>query len=365
MSLSRIGKRFGKFWAIEDVSLDIAAGEFVSIVGPSGSGKTTALSIIAGFERPSQGRIDVGGQDIGRLPPNRRNIGMVFQRYALFPHMSVHKNIEFPLRMRGVTSNKDARDRVEEIIDLVHLNGLSDRLPHELSGGQQQRVALARALVFDPPIVLMDEPLGALDKKLRETMQYEIKRMQERLGATVVYVTHDQEEALTMSDRVVVMKRGRIEQVGTPDNLYRCPRTAFVADFIGSINFIPATVGSIDDMTIRASIGDRTAALQAPRNDENKTLREGDACQVAVRPEHIELTPATKTDCALTGTLESVIFAGAQKVGVVRLALSDGIALRARLAPGQDAKFKRGMSVGAKVRADGVLIYPVDKVGSP
>lgn len=213
--IDRIGKVYGSQTAVGAVTLDVPAGEFLSILGPSGSGKTTLLTMIAGFESPSAGRIIIDGRDVTAVSPDRRNIGMVFQRYALFPHLTVAENIAFPLKMRGV--RKDLRaERVGRALDLVQLPDYAKRYPHELSGGQQQRVAVARAIVFEPPVLLMDEPLGALDKKLRESMQIEIKQLQRRLGATVIYVTHDQEEALTMSDRIAVMAKGQLAQLGTP-----------------------------------------------------------------------------------------------------------------------------------------------------
>ncbi len=217
LSLVGLEKHFGSVRAVTSLSLEISAGEFVSLVGPSGSGKTTALNMIAGFEGPSAGKIVIGGRDVTHVAPNRRGIGMVFQKYALFPHLTVHQNIAFPLRMRGRSNKTRIATRVEEMLELVQLSSYGERYPQQLSGGQQQRVALARALAFEPPVLLMDEPLGALDKKLREAMQFEIKRLQERLGATVVYVTHDQDEALTMSDRVAVMAGGELMQFGPPD----------------------------------------------------------------------------------------------------------------------------------------------------
>ncbi len=316
--LRGIQKRYGMAWAVQQADLDVDAGEFVSIVGPSGSGKTTLLTIIAGFEMPTQGCVLVGGRDITSLSPNRRDIGMVFQKYALFPHMTVRQNIEFPLRMRKRSRSGPPGDQVDEMLDLVQLQAFSDRYPHQLSGGQQQRVAVARALIFGPPVILMDEPLGALDKKLRESMQFEIKRLQEKLGTTVVYVTHDQEEALTMSDRVVVMRDGRVEQIGRPAELYAEPRTPFVADFVGSINFIPATVVSTNADVVTVTTGpDTILTLDASRGEAVKT---GDMLQLAVRPEHITLHgSADKGSSLLAGTLDNVVFAGSTVMVFVQL----------------------------------------------
>ncbi|TIM63288.1 MAG: ATP-binding cassette domain-containing protein, partial [Mesorhizobium sp.] len=233
-----IEKRFGALSILSDLSLDVAAGEFLTLLGPSGSGKTTLLMILAGFVRANAGSITVGGEEIITMPPHKRNIGMVFQNYALFPHMNVFHNIAFPLKQRRVSAAETA-ERVERALDLVQLKGLGERRVDQLSGGQRQRVALARAIVFEPRIVLMDEPLSALDKGLREHMQIELRNLHRRLGMTTVYVTHDQREAITMSDRIAVMNAGRIEQIDQPEVLYARPKTKFVAGFIGESNFIP------------------------------------------------------------------------------------------------------------------------------
>lgn len=238
IKLDKVTKRFdGKVLAVDEVTLDIAAGEFFSLLGPSGCGKTTSLRMIAGFEHPDSGRVQVGGRDITDLPVHRRDMGMVFQSYALFPHRTVAENVAFGLRMREVPKPEIAR-RVQAALSQVALTGMEDRKPGQLSGGQQQRVALARALVVEPPVLLCDEPLGALDRKLRQQMQFELKELQKRLGVTLVFVTHDQEEALAMSDRIAVMNKGKVEQVGAPTEIYERPRTRFVADFIGEINIL-------------------------------------------------------------------------------------------------------------------------------
>jgi putative spermidine/putrescine transport system ATP-binding protein len=238
IKLQDVTKTFdGKVVAVDAVTLDIAAGEFFSLLGPSGCGKTTSLRMIAGFERPDSGRVHVGGQDITDLPVHRRDMGMVFQSYALFPHRTVAQNVAFGLRMRDVPKAEIDR-RVASALAQVALTGLEDRRPSQLSGGQQQRVALARALVVEPRVLLCDEPLGALDRKLRQQMQFELKELQRRLGVTLVFVTHDQEEALAMSDRIAVMNHGRVEQIGAPTAIYERPRTRFVADFIGEINLL-------------------------------------------------------------------------------------------------------------------------------
>ena len=233
IQLRNLTKRFGGPAAVDDISLDIPAGSFVSLLGPSGSGKTTTLNLIAGFLTPDAGDILFDGQPVSNIPSHKRNIGMVFQSYALFPHMTVAQNIQFPLRMRTSLRGEAAKRRIADMLDLIGLSQLEGRYPRQLSGGQQQRVAMARALVSSPRLLLMDEPLGALDKKLREQMQVEIKRIHRTVGTTIVYVTHDQSEALTMSDIVVVMNHGRIAQIGAPRELYDAPANVFVADFLG------------------------------------------------------------------------------------------------------------------------------------
>src|SRR5688572_12513830 len=241
VELVGLSRRFGEVLAVDRLSLRMGSGECVTLLGPSGSGKTTTLMMIAGFVRPTTGEIYLGGQAITRRPPFKRNVGMVFQNYALFPHMTVFENVAFPLRMRRLRRG-EIEAKVGQALDLVRLTGYEARYPRQLSGGQQQRVALARALVFNPPVLLMDEPLGALDKKLRQQMQLEIKHLHEQLGITVIYVTHDQEEALVMSDEIVVMRNGRIEQIGTPRGVYDDPRNNFVADFIGEANVLDGTI---------------------------------------------------------------------------------------------------------------------------
>ncbi|MCC5987104.1 MAG: ABC transporter ATP-binding protein [Pararhodobacter sp.] len=239
LSFQAVTKRYGSTSALESFSLDVAAGEFVTLLGPSGSGKTTALNILAGFTEASEGEVYIGGRPVGALPPERRNVGMVFQNFALFPHMSVFDNVAFPLRMRKVP-RREIGAKVGKALETVHLTGLTDRKPGALSGGQRQRVALARAIVASPPVLLMDECLSALDLKLREELRDEIRRIHATLGTTVVFVTHDQSEALSMSDRVAVLNEGRLCQVDRPDSIYDRPASRFVADFIGRTNILPA-----------------------------------------------------------------------------------------------------------------------------
>jgi putative spermidine/putrescine transport system ATP-binding protein len=277
IQLLDLEKRYGDVTALAGVSLDMPAGEFVTLLGPSGSGKTTTLNAIAGFLQPDNGRILVDRSPIETVPPHRRNIGMVFQNYALFPHMTVEANIAYPLKRRKV-AKQELRRLVAESLALVGLDGMDKRYPRELSGGQQQRVALARALVFRPRVLLMDEPLGALDRRLRASLQLEFKRIHRELGITFVYVTHDQEEALTMSDRLAVMDQGRILQVGSPRDIYERPAERFVADFIGETNFIAATVIGTENGTAMVDFGSgRAIAATLPdgmRPAEGDELRD-------------------------------------------------------------------------------------------
>ena len=246
LELDGLVKSYGSVRAADQVSLDVHQGEFVTLLGPSGSGKTTLLMMVAGFVAPDRGRVVLDGQDLTRVPPYSRNLGMVFQDYALFPHMTVFDNVAFALKMRRVDGGS-IRRQVLETLSVVHLDGLENRYPSQLSGGQQQRVSLARALVYRPRLLLMDEPLGALDKKLREAMQIELKHIQQQVGITVLSVTHDQEEALTLSDRIAVLNRGRLEQVGAAGELYESPNSRFVADFIGETNFLDITVTALEE----------------------------------------------------------------------------------------------------------------------
>src|SRR6476646_3597934 len=284
LELHRLTKRFGDFAAVDDLSLDIAAGEFLTLLGASGSGKTTTLRMIAGFEPPTSGEILMAGTPIAALPPFKRDINTVFQHYALFPHMSVRENIAYGLRMRRVPA-AEREERVTKALAMVKLDQLGARSPRQLSGGQQQRVALARALVNRPRVLLLDEPLGALDLKLRKEMQLELKHLQTHLGITFVYVTHDQEEALTMSDRIVLMRQGRIEQVGTPRELYDRPGSRYVADFIGETNLLPGTVVESAGGAVALRMGGVTL-----RGLSDCLLAAGSEAWLTVRPEAIALS---------------------------------------------------------------------------
>jgi putative spermidine/putrescine transport system ATP-binding protein len=294
--LERLSKSFdGIRRAVDGVDLAIAAGEFFALLGPSGCGKTTTLRMIAGFETPDEGRIHVGGADVTEVPVHRRNLGMIFQSYALFPHRSVAENVAFGLRMRGL-ARRDIADAVARALRQVALAGYEARRPAQLSGGEQQRVALARALVVRPPVLLCDEPLGALDRKLRQSMQFELKQLQKDLGVTLIFVTHDQEEAMAMADRIAVMNAGRIEQAGTPADIYARPRTRFVADFIGEINLF---AGEWRDGAFRLPSG-----VVLPGNGMGRT----GAGTIAVRPERMRFVPAG--EAVLSGTIESANYLG-------------------------------------------------------
>ncbi|MGI6853967.1 ABC transporter ATP-binding protein [Mesorhizobium sp. 1B3] len=298
-------RRFRSVVALDDLCLDIAAGEFITLLGPSGSGKTTALNILAGFDRATSGEVVIGERAVGALPPEKRNVGMVFQSFALFPHMSVFENVAFPLRMRKVNSS-EVKARVFRALEMVQLTGFGDRRPAALSGGQRQRVALARAVVAEPPVLLMDESLSALDLKLREELQEEIRRLHRDLGTTVLFVTHDQGEALTLSDRVALMNRGRICQLGTPDALYDRPANRFVADFIGRTNIVP-----VDGDGHNASVGLETVAEHA--------------VALSIRPEKLRRVRG-QGDIVFDAVVQDVAFKGATME--LRLRTSSGLILR-------------------------------------
>ncbi|WP_172291977.1 ABC transporter ATP-binding protein [Pseudoruegeria sp. HB172150] len=285
LQLSGVNKTFGDFTALDRIDLDIEQGEFVTFLGPSGSGKTTTLMIIAGFEDATRGAITIGGHSLAGLAPQERNIGIVFQNYALFPHKTAAENVYFPLQMRGVKKAAGLA-KAEEMLDLVGLKGFAHRYPKELSGGQQQRVALARALVFEPDLLLLDEPLGALDKNLREQMQIEIKRIQKRLGVTTIFVTHDQTEAMSMSDRIVVFSDGNIEQAGAPLDIYHRPSTRFVADFIGESNLLDAVVTDAE-----ARVAECPALGSVVFGAEGQPpVVDGQEVALLIRPEHLKLS---------------------------------------------------------------------------
>ncbi|MEE9321436.1 MAG: ABC transporter ATP-binding protein [Granulosicoccus sp.] len=295
----------GTVLVVKDLNLDIAPGEFLTMLGPSGSGKTTCLMMLAGFEPATHGEIFLNNEPINNVPPYKRGIGMVFQNYALFPHMSVAENLAFPLQIRNMSKSEQTQ-KVKHALDMVELGAFGNRRPAQLSGGQQQRVAVARALVFDPDLVLMDEPLGALDKQLREQMQYEIKHIHEKLGVTVVYVTHDQAEALTMSDRVAVFEDGVIQQLSRPDELYESPQNSFVAQFIGENNKLTGTVLATAEKLCRVELADGSIVQAEAINIAGV----GQKTTMSLRPERVEFDPETSMDNILKGTIKEVIYLG-------------------------------------------------------
>lgn len=312
----------GSSAAVAGLNLDVAAGEFLTLLGPSGSGKTTTLMMLAGFETPSAGAILVEGEDISAKPAHKRGLGMVFQNYALFPHMTVAQNLAFPLQVRR-TSRADIQARVKRALEMVQLGGYENRRPAQLSGGQQQRVAVARALVFEPKAVLMDEPLGALDKSLREQLQYEISRIHRELGVTVLYVTHDQGEALTMSDRIAVFNKGRVEQCGPPSDLYDRPANLFVAGFVGENNFLNARITGSGEGRVTAVSGAGTIYAMSAG------AQAGDAA-IAVRPERVALNPAEAPGTTrLNAKIAERYFAGDHVRLVAKLKTGEDVALKA------------------------------------
>jgi putative spermidine/putrescine transport system ATP-binding protein len=303
VELRELHRRFGDVVALDGIDLGIESGEFVSFLGPSGCGKTTALRLVAGFDRPTSGRVFVDDKDITDVPPNRRDIGMVFQAYSLFPNMTAIRNVEYGLRIRK-QSRSDRKSRSLELLDLVGLTHAAERYPHQLSGGMQQRVALARALAIEPRLLLLDEPLSALDAKVRVQLREEIRRIQTRLGITTIYVTHDQEEALSISDRVAVLSHGRIEQIGTPAEIYGAPATPFVAEFVGTMNRIESTVADTD--TGRVDYDGSSLGVDAARG-----RRRGERVLLLVRPETVEVAAPGADENGLAGEVVSQTFLGA------------------------------------------------------
>ena len=329
--LTDLAKRYGATRALDGVSLAVAPGEFFTLLGPSGCGKTTTLRSVAGFVTPDAGEVAINGTVVTGVPPHRRQVGMVFQHYALFPHRTVAQNVGFGLRMQRVAKPEINR-LVDEALDLVQLPGYGRRYPSQLSGGEQQRVALARALVTRPAVLLLDEPLGALDKKLRDHMKIELKRLQREVGITTIYVTHDQEEALTMSDRIAVMHRGRIEQVAAPRALYEAPATAFVAGFIGNINLLSGRAAGSNTVACGTTTLAATGAVPA-----------GAPVAVALRPERIRLDPTGTTDTVLAMTVVHVVYQGE----TVRYILKSDAGLELQALELGEVRF----TAGARVRA--------------
>ncbi|AEI80740.1 spermidine/putrescine ABC transport system ATP-binding protein PotA [Cupriavidus necator N-1] len=313
LKISGLTKRYGDFVALAPTDLEVAEGEFLTLLGPSGSGKTTLLSLIAGLAVPDGGQLLINGKDVTYGAPYERDIGMVFQNYALFPHMTIAENIAFPLKMRRVDA-ATARRQALEALEMVRLPHVAARFPKELSGGQQQRIALARCLVYKPSIILMDEPLGALDKKLRDHMQLEIKRIHRELGTTIVYVTHDQEEAMTMSDRICLMNGGKIEQLGTPSDLYFRPRTLFVADFLGESNLFEGTVTEVRGDHVEVALAQGGAVAHAVTN---APVAAGGKVRIMVRPQNIAMANGVTAANAVSGkVLDSMITGSLTKLYV-------------------------------------------------
>ena len=349
LGLSGLTKRYGDFTAVDDVSLEVGQGEFLTLLGPSGSGKTTILMAIAGFVAPSAGSILLDGRDITPLPPEKRNFGMVFQGYALFPHMTVAENVAFPLRVRGL-SRADRERKVRAALDLVQLAAFAERLPRQLSGGQQQRVALARALVFDPALLLLDEPLSALDKKLRAELQEELKALHRRVGRTFVNVTHDQEEALSLSDRIAILNHGKLVQQGAPGALYERPRTRFVADFLGKSNFLEGRVASVGPGEFALDTG---VVVRVPPGGAVPAT--GSRGLLSLRPEKLSLLNEGETaDNVADGRVTGFAYLGAgfalrvatERLGEIRAIIP---AWQSGIAPAEGLPVRLGWSADAAV----------------
>ena len=357
LTLLGVTKVYGEdIVAVDTVDLEVRDREFLTILGPSGSGKTTVLKLIAGFTSPTSGQIRIDGRDVSRTPPHKRNLGMVFQNYALFPHLTVEENLAFPLEMRRI-DRAEVRRRIGQVLDIVRLPGMGKRYPRQLSGGQQQRVALARAIVYEPRVLLMDEPLGALDKRLREDLQVEFKRLHQELGVTVVYVTHDQEEALLLSDRIAIFHNGRIEQIGTGEELYRRPRSPFVGSFIGDSNMFRGTLEMREGVPCVRSDGASFPGTVHP----DAGLEPGDPAVLIVRPESCLIAPPesgpTGSD-QLTATIQQVIYLGS----TVKYVLAyDRLTLYVRLNPQQfDWRLDPGSRTVVRWAAEDAVIVPGD-----
>jgi spermidine/putrescine transport system ATP-binding protein len=350
IDLVSLRKEFSDVVAVDDIDLHVDGGEFFSLLGPSGCGKTTTLRLIAGFERPDSGKILLDGVDMSATPPHKRKVNTVFQSYALFPHLDVFDNVAFGLRRRK-EKRSEIRQRVLQVLDAVRLSGLERRRPVQLSGGQQQRVALARALVLSPAVLLLDEPLGALDAKLRKALQLELKGIQEQFAITFVYVTHDQEEALTMSDRIAVMSDGHVEQIATPSEMYEAPRTAFVADFLGVSNLMTVHVEP-DGESCLVTLGDfKLRALGG------EVAGRGDA-RAVIRPERVRVEPYESTgDNRVPGMVERVVYLGASEQLVIRLAT--GEVVHASIAnDGAPRAYAQGTAVQAHLPAEALRVLP-------
>jgi spermidine/putrescine transport system ATP-binding protein len=327
--IEHVSKRFGKVLAVDDLDIAIAPGQFVTFLGPSGCGKSTTLRMLGGFETPDQGRIILGGDDVTRLPPNRRDVNMVFQDYALFPHMTVAQNVAFGLELKG-NSRAEIAQRIATLFEFLQLEGFDERMPDQLSGGQRQRVALARALAPDPKLLLLDEPLGALDAKLRGQVQVELKAIQQRTGKTFVFVTHDQEEALTMSDRIVVMNAGKVMQDGTPEQLYHHPANRFVADFIGETNLLTCNVIGRDGSDILLD----WQGLKLRAGQTGGQLHSGRQIEVALRPESVQcFAEKPQLPNIFAGRIVRRLFKGSRTAVTIALENNENAQLQASIDP--------------------------------
>jgi spermidine/putrescine transport system ATP-binding protein len=351
--LEGLAKRFDQVVAVDGIDLDIPSGEFFSLLGPSGCGKTTTLRMIGGFERPDEGRILLDGRDMAQTPPHKRPVNTVFQNYALFPHLSVAENVAFGLRLQKVGRDDSGR-RVSEALRLVRLEGYEDRRPTQLSGGQQQRVALARALVLNPAVLLLDEPLGSLDAKLRKALQIELKSIQEEVGITFIYVTHDQEEALTMSDRIAVMSNGKVVQVGPPKEVYEAPATAYVADFLGVSNLMDARAEGSADGRCRVRLGEFALVAEA-----GETGSSGDV-KVVIRPERIQVEDGrTDGENRIPGMVERTVYLGPTMQVIVQL--PEGRVVQAMIPNrGEEHGFAQGASVTLHLPPEDLRVLAVD-----
>ncbi len=353
VKLESLTKRFGDVTAVDDISVEIEAGEFFSLLGPSGCGKTTTLRMVAGFEPPTDGKILLDGTDVASWAPNRRNVNTVFQSYALFPFLTVAENVAFGMKYKSVPKS-EVGTRVGEALELVQLSGYEQRRPNQLSGGQQQRVALARALVLRPSVLLLDEPLGALDAKLRRTLQVELGVLQKQVGITFLYVTHDQEEALTMSDRLAVMNHGQIVQLGTPEDVYNEPADAYVADFLGVSNLMDARVeqGGDAKSPCRLRLGDFTLHAEAGRLDATGAVK------LAIRPERINVNPYETTGANhVPGMVERLVFLGSTTHVYVRLATGAALQTLVRN-DGAELPYSQGTPVSVSLPADALRVLP-------
>ncbi len=349
IELQNVTRRFGNVVAVDSVSLSVPGGEFLTLLGPSGCGKTTLLRMIAGFELPDSGRVFLGGREVTDLPPHQRDVTTVFQQYALFPHLNVFANVAFGLERRR-TARDEVKRRVAAALEMVRLGGLGDRQPKELSGGQQQRVALARALVVEPRVLLLDEPLAALDLKLRKQMQIELKSLQRRLGISFVYVTHDQEEALTMSDRIVVMNAGRIEQIGRAEEIYERPQTEFVAGFIGVSNIIEGTVEEVTGDLSIVNVGKARVGTYA------ESVSPGERVRMLIRPEKIRIAPDVEPGLP-AGKIESAVYLGESTQWQVTIDNGQTLTvLEQNREPFQTTKDRIGQTVGVSWAPESAVI---------